>query len=485
MTNLRKIFFSIISIGVIISALFTNKAKATARLKDITDLNVRDGLRGFNPNHHIFLQSGNGYHIARLSPAGPDPHHHRSLQAGEVDPIVSLSPGYPDPHHHHSLKPDNVYHKARLSPKSPDPHHHRSLQSGNVYHIVRLSPAGTFSSGLLFDPEIEKTARANRKAVRQATEAERLLASLDQDFEEVQTNTEEEQIDMAEEEPNHPNTVINALKEDQYSGSKSQCLNLHLSHFYDACDYTDPPGISESDKRLRLFKFSLTGRAKDWLDTIPPGTIATWQELERKFKDRYFSIHKFLERRSEIMNFEQGDGETLYDAWERFKLCLKKCPDHGIDDLQQMQYFTQGLRPQTRMLLDASTSGSLKNKDEVEAKELIETMTNNEYRAQNDRGAKKKAGILELDTNSVILAQMKLVTSQMEERIQSYIKSTLDLDSDETLWKSESLHSERVQKLELFRSSKRIRMSARVQKLKDVQMPTRVKKLSASQELFR
>ncbi|GAU43677.1 hypothetical protein TSUD_302400 [Trifolium subterraneum] len=211
------------------------------------------------------------------------------------------------------------------------------------------------------------------------------------------------------------NTVISALKEDQYSGSESQCPNLHLSHFYDACDYTDPPGISESDKRLRLFKFSLTGRAKDWLDTIPPGTIATWQELERKFKDRYFPIHKFLERRSEIMNFEQGDGETLYDAWERFKLCLKKCPDHGIDDLHQMQYFTQGLRPQTRMLLDASAGASLKNKNEVEAKELIETMAHNEYRAQNDRGAKKKAGILELDTNSAILAQMKLMTSQIEE----------------------------------------------------------------------
>ncbi|GAU36667.1 hypothetical protein TSUD_15800 [Trifolium subterraneum] len=169
------------------------------------------------------------------------------------------------------------------------------------------------------------------------------------------------------------------------------------------------------DAKVETFKFSLTGRAKDWLDTIPPGTIATWQDLERKFKDRYFPIHKFLERRSEIMNFEQGDSETLYDAWERFKLCLKKCPDHGIDELQQMQYFTQGLRPQTRMLLDASAGGSLKNKDEVEAKELVETMTQNEYRAQNDRGAKKKAGILELDTNNAILAQMKLMSKEMEE----------------------------------------------------------------------
>ncbi|MCI39607.1 hypothetical protein A2U01_0060839, partial [Trifolium medium] len=43
------------------------------------------------------------------------------------------------------------------------------------------------------------------------------------------------------------------------------------------------------------------------------------------------------------------------------------------------------------MLLDASAGGSLKNKDEGEAKELVETMAQNEYRAQNDRGAKKRA----------------------------------------------------------------------------------------------
>ncbi|MCI27740.1 hypothetical protein A2U01_0048940, partial [Trifolium medium] len=150
------------------------------------------------------------------------------------------------------------------------------------------------------------------------------------------------------------NTVLSALKEDQYSGAETQCPNLHLSHFYHACDYTNPPGMSESNKRLQLFKFSLTGRAKDWLDTILPGTIHTWQELERKFLDRYFPIHNFLERRADVTNFEQDDVESLYDAWDMFKLCLKRCPNHGIDDLAQMQHFTQGLRAQTHMLLDAS-----------------------------------------------------------------------------------------------------------------------------------
>ncbi|CAJ2653497.1 unnamed protein product [Trifolium pratense] len=297
---------------------------------------------------------------------------------------------------------------------------------------------------LQFDPEIEKTARAIRKATREA-QASRGTALL-RDTPDCQGRTaatmEEEQVPPGPQPPrrtlgdygrrdndalanqgfqpaNHvsfdiKNTVLSALKENPYSGSEAQCPNLHLSHFYEACDYTDPPGVSESDKRLRLFKHSLTGRAKDWLDTIPAGTIETWRQLERKFLDRYFPIHKFLERRAEISNFEQADGETLYDAWERFKVCLKRCPNHGFDGHNQMQMFTQGLRAQTRMILDASAGGSLKNRDETEARELVESMAQNEYRATNDRGAKKKGGVLELDTQTALLAQQKLMTSQME-----------------------------------------------------------------------
>ncbi|KAK2359227.1 hypothetical protein QL285_084620 [Trifolium repens] len=209
------------------------------------------------------------------------------------------------------------------------------------------------------------------------------------------------------------NSVIQALKEDQYSGADSQCPNLHLNHFYDACDYTDPPGISESSKRLRLFKFSLTGRAKDWLDTVPPNTIHTWRELQKKFLDRFFPIHKFLEKRSEICNFTQGETESLYDAWERFKLCLKKCPDHGIDELSQMQHFTNGLNAQTRMLLDASAGGSLQRKYVTEAKDIIDDMAQNEYKAFYDRNSKKKGGLLELDTQTALLASTKLMNTQM------------------------------------------------------------------------
>ncbi|GAU49652.1 hypothetical protein TSUD_245590 [Trifolium subterraneum] len=299
---------------------------------------------------------------------------------------------------------------------------------------------------LLFDPEIEKTAKANRKAARLARQAARLASGI-QETSKGESSSSHTSDDETESmagvdppprrtlgdygqaangqnanlgfQPANPvsfdikNTVLNALKENQYSGAESECPNIHLAHFYEACGYADPPNISESDKRLRLFKLSLTGRAKDWIDTLPSGTITSWDELELKFRERYFPIHKFLERRNDITNFEQGDSESLYDAWEKFKLCLKKCPKHGLDNHAQMQHFTQGLRAQTRMLLDASAGGSLKNKDESEARELVEAMAHNDYRVQNDRGAKKKAGMLELDTQTALLAQSQLMNTQM------------------------------------------------------------------------
>ncbi|MCI28329.1 hypothetical protein A2U01_0049529, partial [Trifolium medium] len=85
-----------------------------------------------------------------------------------------------------------------------------------------------------------------------------------------------------------------------------------------------------------------------------------------------------------------------------------------------MQMFTQGLRPQTRMILDASAGGSLKNKDEDQAKDLVETMAQNEYRANNDRGAKKKGGVLELDIQNALLAQSKLMTNTMESLLKHF-----------------------------------------------------------------
>ncbi|GJY59059.1 putative reverse transcriptase, RNA-dependent DNA polymerase [Tanacetum coccineum] len=57
---------------------------------------------------------------------------------------------------------------------------------------------------------------------------------------------------------------------------------------------------------------------------------------------------------SEIRNFKQEDGESLFDTWERYKYLLFKCPFHDLNDHQKVNTFYNGLNIQTRRTVDAS-----------------------------------------------------------------------------------------------------------------------------------
>jgi len=92
----------------------------------------------------------------------------------------------------------------------------------------------------------------------------------------------------------------------------------------------------------------------------------------------------------EIQNFKQGESESLYDAWEKFTLILKRCTNHELTENQYLQIFTEGLTHNIRMFLDASVGGSLKNKTDHEVQDLIESIAQNEYRVDAE---KKKRGV--------------------------------------------------------------------------------------------
>ena len=95
--------------------------------------------------------------------------------------------------------------------------------------------------------------------------------------------------------------------------------------------------------------------------------------------DKYFPTAKYLTRKKEISNFKQQEGEVLYDAWERFKLPLKRCLGHKLSETDVMQAFTTGLKSDTRMLLDAYAGGTMKINTADEVRTLIDDMSLNEY----------------------------------------------------------------------------------------------------------
>jgi len=100
------------------------------------------------------------------------------------------------------------------------------------------------------------------------------------------------------------NIVMMNLKSNQFSGKESEDYNAHLTLFMDASYTINPTGVSKSYKQLRLFGYSLSGWANDWLDTLPSDTIETWDQLKREFLDLYFPTAKYLTRKKEIFSFK-------------------------------------------------------------------------------------------------------------------------------------------------------------------------------------
>jgi hypothetical protein len=265
------------------------------------------------------------------------------------------------------------------------------------------------SVDLLFDPEIEKTAKANRKVIRLS----KFVPSSPRTGYTCPTPSKPESISSPKsntmgdvDPPPRPKlgdygsansrgrlthvfqpanlvafaiktSVQNGLKDRQFDESYSMSPHGHLNHFFETCELcVSSTTVTDDQKKLMLFAFTLTGKAKDWLLTLPSGTIQTWDELELKFLERYFPMSKYWEKKHEISNFRQGECELLYDAWERFNLLLKRCLGHKLSEKQYLQIFTKGLTHNNMMFLDASAGGSMRVKTDHEVQTLIENMPN-------------------------------------------------------------------------------------------------------------
>ena len=124
--------------------------------------------------------------------------------------------------------------------------------------------------------------------------------------------------------------------------------------------------------RLSLFSFSLAGEAKRWLHSFKGNSLKTWEEVVEKFLKKYFPESKTTEGKAAISSFHQFPDESLSEALERFHSLLQKTPTHGFSELPQLNIFIDGLRPQSKQLLDASVGGKIKLKTPKEAMELRE-----------------------------------------------------------------------------------------------------------------
>ncbi|KAG8486462.1 hypothetical protein CXB51_019744 [Gossypium anomalum] len=124
------------------------------------------------------------------------------------------------------------------------------------------------------------------------------------------------------------------------------------------------------------------------------------------------------------------DLETLYDAWERYKDLLRRCPHHGLPLWLQVQTFHNGLNPSTRQMIDAAADGTLNNKTPEEAYEFIEEMSLNNYQWQVMRTKPSKSvDVFNLDAVTMPSNQVELLNKKIDGLFGSIQASIQELEN--------------------------------------------------------
>ena len=174
---------------------------------------------------------------------------------------------------------------------------------------------------LLFDPEVEKTARRLRKQAqnqRMARQEEEAIvdpiAPVERSMFEYSRPTSrgfEGSISRPSVAANNfeikPALISMIQNSVQFGGLPSEDPNQHLVMFLQLCDTVKYNGVTEDAIRLRLFPFSLRDRASQWLSSLARGSITTWDQLEQVFLDKFYPPSKTANIRTQITSFTQRD----------------------------------------------------------------------------------------------------------------------------------------------------------------------------------
>ncbi|XP_075483716.1 uncharacterized protein LOC142523870 [Primulina tabacum] len=92
--------------------------------------------------------------------------------------------------------------------------------------------------------------------------------------------------------------------------------------------------------------------------------------MAKAFLIKYFPPSKTMKLWADITTFSQFEQEFLYEAWERFKDLLRRCPHHELQLGLVIQTFYYCLLTPNRTMIDAAACGNLLRKTAEEGYEL-------------------------------------------------------------------------------------------------------------------
>ena len=126
------------------------------------------------------------------------------------------------------------------------------------------------------------------------------------------------------------------------------------------------------------------------------------------------------ERRREIIVFQQGEDESLYTAWERYKRLLKRCPMHGIDLKTQMDIVYHSLNDTSKGIIDASCSRAFKRKSAEEVRDLIADLAKCNMKSPSEfirsYSKARRSGVIEITKMTAMEAKLDAIMHRMDKQ---------------------------------------------------------------------
>nr|GEY56827.1 hypothetical protein [Tanacetum cinerariifolium] len=163
--------------------------------------------------------------------------------------------------------------------------------------------------------------------------------------------------------------------------------NKHLDKFLHVTQSIKVNGVTDDALCLYLFPHSLTHHATTWFDRFPRNSITTFEQMDKMFLRKYFPPSMVTKLRNEITSFCQCPDESLFKAWEHYKLSIDRCPNHNMLPVTQIDTFYNGLTLRHRDTINALAGGTFMKRRPEECYDLIENMTahQNEWDTSDQR----------------------------------------------------------------------------------------------------
>ncbi|KAL5573652.1 hypothetical protein UlMin_023249 [Ulmus minor] len=139
----------------------------------------------------------------------------------------------------------------------------------------------------------------------------------------------------------------------------------------------------------------------------------------KTFFYKYYPNHKTQNIKKQISTFAQKAGETLHQAWERYKDLLNLCPHHGYESWRVVSFFYDGVSYEDLKFIEMMCSGGFLKKNPEEAFEFLEEAAekSHQWRGPNPTESTSRnptPGIYQLKEEDSINVKLALITRKLE-----------------------------------------------------------------------